>query len=269
MGQISTNLLNTGESARVFARHNLWQRANLPYRGYSVTDMVTKREMLENRGVSQLIDVAGKMASRLQESMQEQLGQEIYVDGNLPGNENRWHGLESIFGVNGSVNIDDGSHETTARAEDPFLWPDDIYAGLSTELGALGGAQREAGSWPYVPVDPEYDYYSPLVVNYESSYFQGENQTWKDQCIEAIREGVQHAKRNDTKESQIDLVLLNRKLYIDFLNRLDSRERAIVTKTAGLRSMALVMRRLDGIEVSTSTPFHPKQVTPCPSATWK
>ena len=114
---------NTGESPRVFARHNLWQRANLPYRGYSVTDMVTKREMLENRGVSQLIDVAGKMASRLQESMQEQLGQEIYVDGNLPGNENRWHGLESIFGYNGSVNVDDGSQELTPRAEDPFLWP--------------------------------------------------------------------------------------------------------------------------------------------------
>ena len=243
---------NTGESARVFARHNLWQRANLPYRGYSVTDMVTKREMLENRGVSQLIDVAGKMASRLQESMQEQLGQEIYVDGNLPGNENRWHGLESIFGVNGSVNIDDGSHETTARAEDPFLWPDDIYAGLSTELGALGGAQREAGSWPYIPVDPEYDYYSPLVVNYESSYFQGPTTSWKDQCIEAIREGVQHAKRNDTKESQIDLVLLNRKLYIDFLNRLDSRERAIVTKTAGLRSYGFGdVVEMDGIEVST------------------
>lgn len=243
---------NTGESARVFARHNLWQRANLPYRGYSVTDMVTKREMLENRGVSQLIDVAGKMASRLQESMQEQLGQEIYVDGNLPGNENRWHGLESIFGVNGSVNIDDGSHEATARAEDPFLWPEDIYAGLSTELGALGGAQREAGSWPYVPVDPEYDYYSPLVVNYNSSFFGGETTSWKDQCIEAIREGVQHAKRNDTKESQIDLVLLNRKLYIDFLNRLDSRERAIVTKTAGLKSYGFGdVVEMDGIEVST------------------
>ena len=243
---------NTGESARVFARHNLWQRANLPYRGYSVTDMVTKREMLENRGVSQLIDVAGKMASRLQESMQEQLGQEIYTDGNLPGNENRWHGLESIFGVNGSVNIDDGSHEATARPEDPFLWPEDIYAGLSTELGALGGAQREAGSWPYIPVDPEYDYYSPLVCNYNSSFFGGATTSWKDQCIEAIREGVQHAKRNDTKESQIDLVLLNRKLYIDFLNRLDSRERAIVTKTAGLKSYGFGdVVEMDGIEVST------------------
>lgn len=248
---------NTGESARVFARHNLWQRLTLPYRGYSVTDMVTKREMLENRGVSQLIDVAGKMASRLQESMQEQLGQEIYIDGNLPGNENRWHGLESIFGYDGTINIADGS-KRAANAADPFAYPSDTYAGLSTELGAMGGAQREAGSWPYVPVDPEYDFYSPLIVNYTSTYFNGKDASgaaandWKHQCIEAIREGVQHAKRNDTKESQIDLVLVNRKLYIDFLNRLDSRERAIVTKTAGLRSYGFGdVVELDGIEVST------------------
>jgi hypothetical protein len=242
---------NNGESPRVFARQNLWQRANLPYRGYSVTDMVTKREMLENRGVSQLIDVAGKMASRLQESMQEQLGQEIYVDGNLPGNENRWHGLESIFGYDGTINVATGA-KRAANAADPFAYPMDIYAGLSTELGALGGSQREAGSWPYVPVDPEYDYYSPLIVNYTSTYFAGATATWKDQCIEAIREGVQNAKRNDTKESQIDLILLNRKLYIDFLNRLDARERAIVTKTSGLRSYGLGdVVELDGIETST------------------
>ena len=74
----------------------------LPYRGYSVTDMVTKREMLENRGVSQSIDVAGKMASRLQESNARAAWQEIYVDGIFPVTKNRWHGLESIFGVNGS-----------------------------------------------------------------------------------------------------------------------------------------------------------------------
>lgn len=249
---------NNGESPRVFSRHNLWQRAYLPYRGYTVTDQVTKREMLENRGAQALIDIAGKMASRLQESMQEHLSKEIYIDGNAVGNENRWHGLESIFGIkdaNGdakTVNIADGSIRNADQL-DPFGAPHDEYAGLSTELGALAGSQHEStGSWPYVSVDPEYDYYSPLVVNYTSSYFGGATSTWKDQCIEAIREGVNHAKRNDTRESQIDMILVNRKMYIDFLNRLDSRERAIVTKSAGLRSYGFSdVVELDGIEIST------------------
>jgi hypothetical protein len=244
---------NNGESPRVFSRHNLWQRAYLPYRGYTVTDQVTKREMLENRGAQALIDIAGKMASRLQESMQEHLSKEIYIDGNAAGNENRWHGLESIFGIDGTVNVTNGAKRAGGNADDPFAYPLDEYAGLSTELGAVAGSQTEnPGSWPYVTVDPEYDYYSPLVVNYTSNYFGGATATWKDQCIEAIREGVNHAKRNDTRESQIDMILVNRKMYIDFLNRLDSRERAIVTKSAGLRSYGFSdVVELDGIEIST------------------
>lgn len=242
---------NNGESPRVFARHNLWQRAVLPYRGYTVTDMVTKREMLENRGAQALIDIAGKMASRLQESMEQHLSREVYIDGNAQGNENRWHGLESIFATDGTVNVTTGA-KRAANSADPFGWAKDEYAGLSTELGALSGGQLASGSWPYVPVDPDYDYYSPLVVNYTSTYFGGATATWKDQCIEAIREGVNHAKRNDTRENQIDMILVDRKMYIQFLNRLDARERAIVSKSNGLRSYGFGdVVELDGIEVST------------------
>lgn len=249
---------NNGESPRVFSRHNLWQKAALPYRGYTVTDQVTKREMLENRGAQALIDVAGKMASRLQESMQEHLSKEIYIDGNKAGNENRWHGLESIFGVSetggnkDTVNVADGTKRAGGNAADPFFWPSDEYAGLRTDLGYVAGSQLEPGSWPNVPVDPEYDYYSPIVCAYNSTYFGGATATWKDQCIEAIREAVNHAKRNDTRENQIDMILLDRKLYIQFLNRLDSRERAIVSRSNGLRSYGFGdVVEIDGIEVST------------------
>ena len=246
---------NNGESPRVFARHNLWQKAALPYRGYTVTDQVTKREMLENRGAQALIDVAGKMASRLQESMQEALSREIYVDGNKAGNENRFHGLESIFGIGSgtdTINVPDGTRRTGGNAADPFGFPSDEYAGLRTDLGYLAGSQLETGSWPYVPADPEYDYYSPIICNYTSTYFGGNSATWKDQCVEAIREATNHAKRNDTKENQIDMILLDRKLYIQFLNRLDARERAIVSKSNGLRSYGFGdVVELDGIEVST------------------
>lgn len=257
---------NDGQTPRVFSRHNLWQRAYLPYRGYTVQDQVTKREMLENRGAQALIDVAGKMASRLQESMQEHLSAEVFVDGNATGNELRFHGLESLFSVTG----DDGNLKTIstgpvsggdstaaglprdANAADPFFYPNDEYAGLSTELGAVSGSTLEAGTWPYVRATPDYDYYSPLVCNYESTYFGGATATWKDQCLEAIREALHYAKRNDTRESQIDMILLDRKLYVDLLNRLDSRERAIVTKTNGLRAYGFGDTvEVDGIETST------------------
>jgi hypothetical protein len=243
---------NNGETPRSFARHNLWKTAKLDYRGYQVNDMLLRREMLENRGQQALIDVAGKMASRLQESMEQHLSREVYVDGEAPGNEHRFCGLETMFATDGSVNVDTGEREATPRAADPFMWPKDTYAGLSTELGAEAGSQLETGSWPNVACDPEYDYYSPVVVNYTSSFFKGASPTWKDQCVEAVREGLHQAKRNDTKESAIDLVLLDRRMYIDYMNRLDSKERAIVTKTNGLKSYGFGdVFEQDGCEIST------------------
>jgi hypothetical protein len=149
-----------------------------------------------------------------------------------------------------TVNITDGTARN-ANAADPFGFPNDEYAGIKTGLGAYAGSQREAGSWPRVPVDPEYDFWSPIVCNYGSSAFGGATRTWKDQCLEAIRTAVNHAKRNDTKESEVDMVLVDRQMYIDFLNRLDQRERAIVTKSNGLRSFGFSAAEVDGIEVAS------------------
>jgi len=243
---------NNGETPRTFSRQNLWKTAKLDYRGYQVTDAIFRREMLENRGQQALINVAGKMASRLQESMEQHLSREVYVDGDAVGNELRFQGLDTLFGFNGTVNVDTGAREATARAEDPFCWAKDNYAGLSTELGAEAGSQLEKGSWPNVACDPEYDYYTPIIVNYTSSFFKGTTPTWKDQCVEAVREGIHQAKRNDSKASAIDLVMLDRRMFIDYMNRLDSKERVIVTKTNGLKSYGFSdVFEQDGCEIST------------------
>lgn len=247
---------NNGETPRVFARQNLWVDANLPYRGYQVTDSIYKKEMLENRGQQALINVAGKMASRLQESMEQHLAKEVWIDGNKAGNELRFHGIESFCAIDGTVNITDGT-KRAANAADPFGWPADVYAGINTGLGAVAGSQLE-GSWPNGVADPEYDFYSPIVVNYTSTYFKGvdangaASNTWKDQCVQAVREGIQQAKRNDTKESQIDMVILDRKLYIDYMNKLDSKERILANNNEGLRSYGFKdVFQQDGVDIST------------------
>jgi hypothetical protein len=243
---------NNGETPRTFSRQNLWKTAKLDYRGYQVTDAIYRREMLENRGQQALINVAGKMASRLQGSMEQHLSREVYVDGDAVGNELRFQGLDTLFGFDGTVDVTTGARNTTAKAADPFCWAKDNYAGLSTELGAEAGSQLEKGSWPNVACDPEYDYYTPIIVNYTSSFFKGQTPTWKDQCVEAVREGIHQAKRNDSKASAIDLVMLDRRMFIDYMNRLDSKERTIVTKTNGLKSYGFSdVFEQDGCEIST------------------
>lgn len=244
---------NDGETPRQFSRHNLWQTAALDYRGYQSTDMLYTREMLENRGQQALIQVAGKMATRLQTSIEQKLAGEVYVDGDEPGNELRFQGLDSFFDYDGSINIADGTHRGTGvvNENDRFLYPKDTYAGLSTELGAIAGSQTAEGAWPDAQCDPEYDYYTPIIINALSKSFADSGE-WVDTCVAAIREGIHQARRNDTKEAGIDLVMLDRRMFIDCLNNLDAKERTIVSKTNGLKSFGFSdVFEIDGCEVST------------------
>ncbi len=239
---------NNGETARVFARQNLWKNAELEYRGAQVTDAIFKKEMLENRGASALVQVAGKMSNRLLTSMEQYLAKEWVVDGYASGNELRFHGIESFMGTNGTINIGTGA-QRSANAADPFAYPSDTYAGLSTTLGAYGGSQK-TGVWPDGEADPEFDFNSPTIVNYTSSYFGGT--TWSANCVKAVREAIHQTRRNDSLEDQVDMVLLDRRLYIDFLNTLDAKERVIVSKQNGLRSYGFTdVFELDGVEISS------------------
>lgn len=238
---------NNGETPRSFSRQNLWKKAELEYRGYQATDAIFRKELLENRGTNALVNVAGKMSSRLLTSIEQYLANEVYIDGNASGNELRYHGLESFFSTNGTLNVATGA-QRSANAADPFGSPSDTYAGLNTGLGYYGGSQLD-GVWPAGKADSEFDFYSPLVVNYTSTYFG--NSTWAANCVKALREGLHFAKRNDTKEDAIDLVVMDRKLYIDFLNAQDAKERVTISSENSLKSYGFNTVQLDGVELGT------------------
>jgi hypothetical protein len=240
---------NNGETPRTFARQNLWKRAELEFRGAQAADAIYKKEMLENRSAQALVNVAGKMASRLLTSMEQYLAKEWVVDGYASGNELRFHGIESMMATNGTVNISTGAQRSKNDA-DPFYYPNDTYAGLSTVLGAYGGSQT-TGVWPNGSADPEFDFFTPVIVNGLSTYFNATGNTWANNCVKAVREAIHQTRRNDSKEDQVDMLLFDRRSYIDFLNTLDSKERVIVSRTNGLRSYGFTdVFELDGVEVS-------------------
>lgn len=242
---------NNGETPRSFSRENLWKKLELDYRGAQVTDAIYKREMLENRSAQALVNVAGKMASRLLTSMESYLAKEWTQDGYKDGNELRFHGIESFMAATQTIDsTQPGAEPRAANADDPFFYPNDTYAGLSTQLGACGGSPAAAGFWPNGDADPEFDFYSPIIVNADSSYFGAS--TWKDNCTKVVREALHQTRRNDTKEDQVDMILLDRRLFIDFLNTLDAKERVIVSRQNGLRSYGFTdVFEMDGCEISS------------------
>lgn len=255
---------NTGDTPRTFSRVNMWKRPELGWRGFTTTDAIYRREMLENRGQQALVDVASKMAERLKESLEQHLSYQPYVDGDDPARQNDFHGMNSFLGYDGTIDEDGATAKTQdttvsgafkGGTADRYGYPKDTYAGLSTELGFYGGGRinADSGIWPQVPVDPEFDFYSPVIINYNASSLNAAGtRSWRANCVFAMREGIHQCKRNDTKESQIDMVVLDRSLYIQFLNTYRADERIVVSKETGLRALGFSDSvSLDGVDITS------------------
>lgn len=223
---------STGENPLTFSRKSRHKRANLSWRGYYTDDVIHKIEKLTNRGNEALVNVASSMVSNLMEDMTEGMGPEAYVDGEAAGNEMRFHGLETMFGQSAnSFNTESTGFTTrTANVADPVIAPDDNYAGLDTDIAAYGGAYKSAaGTWPSGDCDAKADFWTPLIINYNSSAFGNvAGNTWASNCVEALRFGITHCKRNVGTSRGIDVALMDRDMFRTFKTAHDSLQRVIV-----------------------------------------
>ena len=243
---------NTGETQRNFARRNLWKTANLEFRGYQTTDAMYYREFRSNKGPEGIVKVFDKFVERLETSMTQAFGGEYYVDGSASGNEQSWHGLESMFALNGTVTATSGA-QRTANAADIVGYPNDSYAALSTVLGNYGGENESSQYWPDGIADGEFDFWSPLVVNYTTTHadLPSTTNTWAGQGDEAMRYAIINSQRNASKTCQITNILLARDLYMGLLNIIDDKERIAISSENSLRALGFKQTvNFDGIEVS-------------------
>ena len=248
---------NTGETPRSFARMNPYKTAYLEYRGYQGTDSISEKEMQENRGPEAIIKVADRMGEKMDRDMRQGLATACYVDGNATGNTKGWHGIESFFGNNGTLKVDDGT-QRSANAADKVAYPSDTYAGLSTALGNYGGEQESGAIWPDGVSDPEYDFWTPLMVNYTSSAFSGTADTWVAQGDEAMRYAIIHSQRNTAVDGQINNIILARDLYFGFVQAQSTKERLLVSAETQLRALGFKNTVMfDGIEISWESAITP------------
>ncbi len=206
-----------------FSRRDRWKTAYLDWRGYASTDSMTKVERLVNKNTEAIVNVYSGVAKHLMEDMEENFGDECYIDGNATGNSKRVHGIESFMGDTG-----------TGAAAGFIVPPSDTYANLSTILGNEGGSWSVNGSaqveWPTGTGDAQYDYWSPLIVDYTDTAWSPTTKTWQNTCKEALRYGIVKGRRNRNRKGGLDVITLNDELYRQFLNKCEDQERLNVQR---------------------------------------
>ena len=231
-----------------FSRRDRWKTAYLDWRGYAITDSMTKQEKLKNKSTEAIVKIYDSLARNLMEDAEDQFGDEFYVDGYASGNGRRLHGIESFMGNTGVG--------TTV----PVATNDDSYATIDTDLGAYGGTWT--GNWPIGSGDAHYDFWTPLLIDYTSAItpsatnvgWSASTKTWANTCVEAIRFGIIHSRKNKTQKGMLDFILLNDEMFRAFIEQQAAKERLNATrgqKAGGLSALGFDDTfNFDGCEVT-------------------
>lgn len=243
---------NNHESAQTFARQDYLKQCSLSWKGYSVEDAISDRELKINSGKEALVRLIDNMGRRLTESMEASLPTKLL--GSSASDSEQYDGLETIFGTP-TQTVTQGTAGAVARsanAADIVAYPVvSNYAGLSTVLGAYGGSGPTAGTWPNgVVSQPAFDFFSPIMVHYDSTAFGGASNDWAQQCVSALRFGITHAKRNKSQKGALDLIMLDRELFRQFKEKHDPLQRIPVSANNRMASLGFTdTMMLDGVEI--------------------
>ncbi len=243
---------SNGENPRNFSQQNLYQTARLDWRGYEVTDTISKREIQQNRGEAAIINVMEEFETNLKKSIEQELGPQFYNDGYDSAYPNYWHGLNSMYRQAGQTfHINGGVMTARSRNDaDKVIVPAGSYAELSCVLGAFSGTQHDPSViWPEGTADAHYDFWSPLMLQWDKAGFTGT--TDGEKLKNAMRFGITHAMRNVDRTGPITNVWTDRSNYIALKDFYEGKQTLEVT--AGTQLYELGFRNVivfDGVEVS-------------------
>ena len=241
---------NTGANRRNFTPKNLYKLAFLSDKGYMATDSISSLEVLQNRGPEAIGNLFQGFVERIMTSMEQVLATQYFIDGSAAVNADFWDGLLSMFETNGTVKVDDGTQRAKNQA-DLVGYPNDTYAGLSTVLGNYGGSNESGVVWPDGDSDPQYDFWSPIIVVGNSTAFGASTHTWRGQGDEALRFAITHTAKLGGKTARPTTVLLARGMYNELKNLVATKEEIQVTDTNSLWALGFRdVITIDGTEVT-------------------
>ena len=205
-----------------FVRRDRHKTANLGWRAYVITDMMSKLDRLKNRGPQAIVDYySGIMEGWLEDDAFEQFCDELYANGVT--STSRIHGIESFMADGGAV---------TSPATSGYRAPSSTYAGLSCVKGTYGGTWT--GTWPDGSGDPQYDFWSPLIANYtHTTAWGGSTHTWATHCTDVMRDVILNARKLKSKKGQMSLIIMTSSMYKDWLGTNDAKQQINITRGSG------------------------------------
>lgn len=221
-----------------FQPTNTKKICNLPWRTYDLGEVVTKFEQLATQGKHGWFKIMADVIDEMADDYNAHFGEKFYLDGNASATNQDIHGLESWFGTTGSC----VSNSMVGN-------PSDTYAGHSTALGVTGSWTAETGNgWPTGVGHTNYHWFSPLVVDYNNTGFNGDATNWYYQWQDAFAYGLQYLQV--LSQVQKPLCIMSPYLLQEAKRSLKGSERFSTTADSTLTRLGHNTLQYDGIELT-------------------
>jgi hypothetical protein len=225
-----------------FSRPNRYKDAELPWRGYRMSEQHSEMEILQNGdSKTALIDLVADTTTRMMEDMTYDFNNQLFIDGSTAANEGRIYGLKTFLGKTGNAST---------------AWPvsNTSYAGLDMTPAAYGGA-IVSGTWPNAQVDSAYAFWTPLQVKYtysDTALWPGT--TWAANCVQALRLPLIYARNRRGKQGKMNIIFIDATMYADLLDAYEEKQRLPIERgeKSGLQALGFDGETVnfDGTEVT-------------------
>ncbi len=217
----------------VYRQHQVYESLQLPYAGMSATDTLDYKVQLMNKGDLAIVNLYETKMQDLLNTISRSLCKGLYNQNT--GDDNQIMGIRTPCVPHGSTNANDLVAAPAAAAS---------YGGKSVALGAIGGTwssllpsgERPStvlnNDWPYGEGTADYDYLSPIMLQYTSNRWGSGAATWRANCEIVLRRAMSFVKHRTGESNIPDLYLLGQRLFDEFQDSLQTKERLYISDYA-------------------------------------
>ena len=223
-----------------FQKVNTHREASLGWRHMWITEMTTRLEEL----LSQNPDTAwGKILNEVvkeaTEDFMADFPRTFFNDGNATG-DTEPHGIESFMANSGAL------------ANGFVGSPNDLYAGLYTNLAYYGGAWNPPASsaWPLATdsgCSPTYHFWSPLIIDTTNALWSTGTDTWAGSWQEQLM--FAQTYMGNIQDTDIDLFLIHSEMMRQAKASVQGLQTFEVTQNSPLTKLGFKTLNYDGVEL--------------------
>ena len=204
-----------------YAPNQPYKIASLEPQFGKASDAMHTIEQMITGGGEAIIRHYAEIVPQLTRSMMNWLNEGVYIDGYA--NSGRMHGYNSFTGTG------------TTAAGDIIAQPDDSYANIDTDVGALSSVWDDtlttqpnstiSTDWPDGNGSSGYDYWSPRIFNYSSTGWGTGSTAWQDNCETVLRRAKQWATVGSGPDGTPTDVFMTATMYAQLLDHFAVRNR--------------------------------------------